>query len=244
VPPWKLTWSDGYVQTNVTDSTPSRSVAPDQTTTYTVAPSSGACNGPASQSATVTVIPPPPASVSATTQENRNVLVTWTAVAGASGYRIERTTRLGATTIWSTTVATTTSYPDVVPAGTAPVTYIYYVRTIDQYGMLSERGPWDHATAATLLWSQSPIISGVTIIAANDVGEVRGAINALRYAFYLSPAFGGVAAPSGEIRAGGFSDMVTALSAVAPFAYSGVPAPAPGGAVLGAHIQQLREALR
>lgn len=242
--PWTLTWSDGTVQTNVTNATLSRAVTPDLTTTYTVVPSTGACNGPASQAATVTVIPPSPAVVSATTQENRNVLVAWSAVAGASGYVIERAARVGAVASWSTTVGATTSYADVVPASSAPVTYIYYVRTIDQYGMLSGRGAWDHATAATQLWLQPVIQSGVTIIAANDVAELRGAIDALRYAFSVSPAFEGVTGPAGVIRAADFSDMVTALSAVAPFAYSGIPSPAAGGMVLGGHIQQLREALR
>lgn len=246
--PWRLEWSDGFIQSNVTSFSTSYEVRPNVTTSYDLAVSSGDCVGTSSGPVTVTVIPAPPASVIATTQENRNVTVSWSAVAGASGYRIERTTRRDAATSWSTTVGSaTTSFSDVVPASEQPVTYIYYVRTIDAYGELSDRGPWDHATAATALYAQ-PISAGVTIVRATDVGELRGAIDALRYAFYLADTFTG--SPTGFIRASDITALVTAFNeargsiGAAPFAYSGVPAPAPGGMVLGAHIQQLREALR
>jgi hypothetical protein len=247
--PWTLNWSDGLVQTNVTTSPASRVVSPDQTTSYTVTASSGECQGATSGTAVITVIPAAPGLVTSTTQENRNVLVTWTAVGGANSYRIERAPQVGAAAAWQMTV-TGTSYADVVPASSAPVTYIYYVRTIDQYGAISDRGAWDHATAATVLYAQPSIVAGTTLIQGADIGELRGAIDALRYAVYLPAAFGGSVPGSGVIMASDFTTLVTALNGArstigaGPFSYSGVPSPAPGEIVLGAHITQLREALR
>jgi hypothetical protein len=181
--------------------------------------------------------------VSATTQENnRTVVINWSVVANASGYRIERTTRVGDPTSWYTTVGSAaTSYTDVVPASSAPVTYIYYVRTIDD-GELSERGPWDHATTATALYAQVQL--GGAIVKGSDIGEIRGAIDALRYALQMSPQFGGSVPATGLITAAHFNALASALNAATGFAYSGVAAPQPGGPILATHIQQLREALR
>lgn len=249
--PWRVEWSDGNVQSNVTSSLIWRDVAPNVTTTYSVSVSSGGCSGTNSNSVTLTVIPPPPAVVTATTQENREVLLTWSAVSGASGYRIERTTRRGGSASSVATVAgTVTAFADLVPASTAPVSYIYYVRTVDAYGALSERDAWDHATAATLLYQQPQLVTGSTVVKAADIGELRGAVDALRFAVYLPAAFGGSVAPSGLAKASDFTALVSALNearataGLSPFSYSGVSAPAAGGVVLGAHIQQFREALR
>ena len=94
------------------------------------------------------------------------------------------------------------------------------------------------------------INAGVTIVNATDITELRNAVDALRYALYLTPAFGGSPAPSGPITAAHFTSVVTALSqsraatGASAFTYSGVPAPAAEGPVLAAHIMQLREALR
>ena len=228
-------------------------VSPTQTTTYTlqsVTSTGSNCGGTVSGSATVTVIPPGPASVMATTQDNRNIVVSWQAVTGASAYQIERTARVGlASSATFNVAAPATSFPDVVPASAGPITYIYYVRAIDAQGGISARGAFDYATAATRLWANS-ITAQSTPIRANDVQELRNAIDAFRYAFHAAPAFGGSSPPSGLIRASDWTALVTALNAArtangyAPFAFSGVPAPAVGGVIRSAHPQQLREALR
>lgn len=142
-----------------------------------------------------------------------------------------------------------TSYDDVVPPSSGPVTYIYYVRTIDQ-GETSARGPWDHATTATLLYAQPQLVPNVTLIRGTDVGELRGAIDALRYAVHLAPQFGGSVPATGYITAAHFTALVIALNdarremGAADFTYSGVPAPLANGYIFGQHVQQLREALR
>ena len=247
--PWNLTWSDAHIETTVTDSTPFRVVSPAQTTTYHVTPSWGSCGGAASNAVTVTVQPPAPSSVAATTLANRQVRISWPAVAGAAAYRIERTTRVGAATNWQTTT-TATLFDDVVPASVAPVTYIYYVRAIDASGEVSDRGPWDHATAATALYAQPQLVPNVTVIRGTDVGELRAAVDALRYALFLPARFSGAGAATGMIRAADFDALVEALNGTraatgaAPFAYAGVPDPEPNGRIHDEHIQQLREALR
>lgn len=248
--PWRLEWPDGHIEPSVTNASHKRSVAPPASTTYTLTVTSGGCTRAGSGSAVVTVIPAPPASVTAMTQENRNVLVTWPAVSGASGYWVERTTRVGAATSFVVTT-TATSYADVVPASAGPVTYIYYVRTVDTYGEVSERGPWDHATAATVLYAQPQLVPGGTLIAAVQVNELRRGIDALRHAVSVPAAFGGATLQPGDVvRAADFTSLVSALNGAfaaigtPPFAYSGIPAPAPGGTVFAGHMQQLREALR
>ena len=187
--------------------------------------------------------------VSATTQENRNLQVSWTAVAGASGYRIERAARRdGVATLVTTVTGSGTSFNDLVRASATPVTYIYYVRTIDSAGELSNRGAWDPATTATMLYAQ-PSLTGA-IVRAGDVTELRLAIDALRYALYLPSAFGSTTAPAGKIPASDFTALVAALNGahaaigIVPFTYSGVAAPAPGVTIHRAHIEQIREALR
>ena len=115
---------------------------------------------------------------------------------------------------------------------------------------MSNRGAWDHATAATVLYLQPSIVPRVTKVMGTDFGELRGGIDALRYALHLPAAFGGSVAPAGHIRATHATSLVTALNEalaaapIPPFAYSGIPAPAVGSAIQAEHIRQLREALR
>ena len=249
--PRTIVWSDGVQQSNITTSTITRSVSPSVTTGYSLASvTAGGCAGSVSGTTTVTVIPAGPASVTATTQENRTVLVTWTAVTGAASYRIERAPRVGAGTTWSV-VTTSTSYLDTVPASTAPVTYVYYVRTVAADGEFSDRGAWDYATAATLLYQRPQLVATSTAIAAVDVSELRAGVDALRAAVSLPPLLGGAAPLTGVlVRAADFTDVIAAMNAArtamsrSPFAYAGVPAPAAGGAALAAHVVQIREALR
>ena len=211
-----------------------------------------ACNLSASSTATVGIILPPPATVSATTQSNRIVQVSWAAVPNAASYRIERAVQLNGQTVWSTTVnAPATSYTDETPASSLPVTYIYYVRAVDSANVLSDRGPFDDATTATQLYAQPTLTPLVTPVKAMDVVELRRAIDALRYAVNLPPVFQSTPAPSGVIYATHFTALINALSPArtalgrAPFVYvNNVPLPATGGPILAEQVRQLREALR
>jgi hypothetical protein len=198
---------------------------------------------------TITVVPPPIPWVSATTQSNRIVQLIWPVVPNATAYRIERTTSVGGAAQWSLDVpGNTAAYEDTVPLSANPVTYIYYVRVKeDQYGEWSERGGYDYATAATTLWSQSSVVPG-TMARGADVQELRKAIDAFRVAFGKPATFSSSTTPTGVITAANLTALVSALNGgrsgtYLDFAYVGVPAPAPGGMVLAAHIQQLRDAL-
>ena len=119
---------------------------------------------------------------------------------------------------------------------------------MDAAGFASGRGAFDDATAATLLYTQT-VAPGSPIRAA-DIVETRNAIDAMRVAFGVTPAFSGAAAPTGLIRASDFLPLVTALNAArqaagrANFAYSGVSSPAVNGTVMYQHIAQLRDSLR
>jgi YD repeat-containing protein len=249
--PRTIVWSDGHQQSNITTSTIKRSVSPDVTIEYSVASvTAGGCSGTVSGTTTVTVIPPAPNVVTATTQLNRTVLVTWAAVAGAAAYRIERAPRVGAATTWSTTTSAA-SYTDTVPASTSPVTYVYYVRAIDQYSEMSDRGAWDYATAATLLNQRQQIVAATSEMLATDVSELRAGVDAVRAAVALQPSFNGAAPlPGAVVRAADFTTIISAMNSArtvmgrAAFAYMSVPAPAPGGVPLAAHVLQIREALR
>ncbi|HET7435183.1 MAG TPA: hypothetical protein VFN10_10790 [Thermoanaerobaculia bacterium] len=249
--PWRLDWSDGYVQTVQADATKAeRQVAPNVTTNYFVTASSGGCAGSQSQTVTVTVVPHGPDSVTATTQTNRSVRITWTPVAGASSYLIERAPRRNDVPTWTQTVSgTVNSYDDVVPASVQPVTYIYHIRTVSSDGTLSSRAAWDFATAATNLYVRPVIDIDTMEVGAVDVAELRAGIDALRYALYLPATFNG-AVPSGWIRAADFTALVVAMNearaanTLPAFGYIGVPAPVPGNLILSEHVHQIREALR
>jgi hypothetical protein len=211
------------------------------------------CNLTAQSTATVGIILPAPQAILATTVSNRTVQLSWLAVPGAARYRIERALQLSGPAAWSMTVdgPATTSYVDETPASTLPTTYIYYVRAVDASGLASDRSGFDDATTATVLYAQPTISARVTAVKATDVVELRRAIDALRYAVNLVPAFEQVPSPSGLIYAADFTALVDALSLARgvigrpPFVYTnGVPAPARGGLILAEHVRQLREALR
>ena len=249
--PRTIVWSDGYQQSNITTDTVSRTVSPTVTTEYSLSSvTAGSCSGTVSGYVNVTVLLPPPASVAATTQTNRSVSISWSAVTGATAYRVERTGRVGAAAAWSV-ITTATSYADVVPESSAAVTYIYYVRAIDASDEVSNRGAWDYATAATLLYQRSLIEAQKSTMFAGDLMELRAGADALRAAAGVASAFGAAASLQGAmIRAVDVTDIVTAMNggrsamALSPFAYTGVAAPAAGGSPLAAHVLQLREALR
>jgi hypothetical protein len=179
------------------------------------------------------------------------VNVSWPAVPNAVRYRIERALQVGGAAAWTTIVdAPTTSYVDTTPASTLPVTYIYYVRALDTAGTASDRGGFDDATTATALYRQANVISGVTDVEANDLVELRRAVDAYRYAVNLGPAFQGASAPSGLIYATHVIALVDALNAGRTavgrslFAYANVPVPVPGVLIYAEHLRQLREALK
>jgi hypothetical protein len=245
VPPWSVKWRDVGQSISVSSTPYFRDISPSptSTTTYWIdAVTASGCSATLNASGTVHVLPPPPAAVVATTREDntRVVDISWTAVSGATGYLIERATIVDGAATFSTIVgAGSTSYPDTVPATTNPVTYIYYVRTLN--GETSLRGPFDFATGATALYGRTTITAGMTVL-TGDVAELRRGIDALRAAFGLPPAFASASGPTGLILATHFTALATARNEVRPFVYTAPPFV--GGPIRAAHITELRTALR
>jgi len=215
------------------------------TTQYSVTVTVGGGCSATSNAVMVNVALPAPAWVNATTQQNRDVVVSWASVPGAIAYQIERTSPFG-TDVRATD---TTAWNDTVPASEFPVTYVYTVFAIDE-GFGVSPGRSDYATAATLLHQQVQLIAGETSIRGADLAELRRGVDAFRASYGFAPAFAGAYEPVGVVAASHFTALVAALNetrsaiGLPQFVYAGVPAPEPGGTVLAAHVQQLREALR
>jgi hypothetical protein len=142
-----------------------------------------------------------------------------------------------------------TSFTDLVPPSSQPVTYVYYVHSIGAGGHESARGVPDYATTATSLFAD--LVEPGAPVLASTIGELRRGVNAVRTAAGYAPLFsGGGPAVGDDITAADLINVLNALNsarsafALAPFAHSGVPAPAPGELIRAVHIQQLREALK
>jgi hypothetical protein len=158
-----------------------------------------ACNLSASSTATVGIILPPPATVSATTQSNRIVQVSWAAVPNATSYRIERAVQVNGQAVWSTTVnAPATSYSDETPASSLPVTYIYYVRAVDSANVLSDRKLRRCYDCNAALCAANADAAGHTV-QGDGRGRAAPRDRWLRYDVNLPPAFQSMPTPSGVI---------------------------------------------
>jgi hypothetical protein len=239
--PRQITWSDSLTEGGIMTDNWTRTVSAISTTAYSLsAVSAGACSGTASGAMSLTVIPPPPSFVTASTVGNRTVEVSWGYVANVSGYQVERRSQIDSSGTLFPITSGLGFTDNTVPESNGPVAYIYFVRSIAA-GTLSDYGPSDYAVCATTLYQRPQLTPGATIIRASDITELRNGVDALRAAFHIGP---GSYTPSAVIRASHFTEIINALSVVRPFAYSGVPAPQPGGVIRAAHVQQLRDALR
>jgi YD repeat-containing protein len=181
VGPWSVTWSDGVVQNNVTTSPATRSVSPDVTTTYSVTAVSDAygCAGTASGSWVVTVAPPAPSAITAVATDADRVLVQWAFSGNADEFRIERFDRVSGSPaeyrLIGTVTGTARSFLNVsIPAATA---YLYRVRAV-KAGVASAASQPDLAT--TIVFADDPIVSTRTIVTANQILQLRSAVDAVR----------------------------------------------------------------
>lgn len=254
--PWSVTWSDG-VTLGASSSPQTRIVT--IAGTYTVTAVSDAnCSNVGSGSAVVGM--PAPASFTATTQDSDtlDVLLQWSAVSGASGYRIERTTCLTGCG-WSPLLPnpiSALSYTDHVTANSVPVTYLYRVTATANGVPDSPPSALDFATTATLLFSES-IVGGTTVVTGNHIRELRLAMDALRYAAglqaYMTPAYAdgwaNYNAPTGLILAGHVRAMRTAYAEAllsltgAQATFSG-EAPTEGRPIFAYQFNQLRTGVK
>jgi YD repeat-containing protein len=251
-PNWSVTWSDGFTQTNITTTAISRTVNPTSTITYSITDVSDAssCPGSASGSTRFTVRPPAPASISAMTEASNNLAVdvSWTSVAGAASYVLEKApTKDGP---WSSIGSFTTTSTSVLFNPTVlPVTYVFRVSAVDGSSVPSNPSPLDYATIATQLFHDDPISSGITTLKGVHISELRRAVDAVRYAAGRPPYSAGwttdYTAPTGTVLAQHIIDLRNALNEAANdilhhnLTFSGPPVAA-HEKILGAHVQQLR----
>ena len=117
-----------------------------------------------------------PASVSATATTSTNVVVTWALVSGATRYDIERSANnVTFTNVGSTGSGDITTFNDTSAA--ANTAYLYRVRAANSFG----DGPFSTSDlATTIIFTENPPVSGVTIIKAVHLNELRTAVNAVR----------------------------------------------------------------
>ena len=169
--------------------------------TFTVAANGGAQR---SSSLTVagTVIPisqnaapaGAPVGVNATATGPAQVTITWTAVAGATGYEVER--RAPGNAVLTRPVATNAFVDNAVSAGTS---YVYVVRALSAGGASANSAP-DLAT--TVAFTDDPLVAG-TRVKAVHLAQRRTAVNAVRALAGLAPAtYTGAAVPGTIVAAG------------------------------------------
>ncbi len=141
-----------------------------------------------SKTVTVTVVNPPPTapgSVKATAASATQVNLTWTASTspiGISRYEIERSYNNGAYSLIGT--ATTASFAN--GSLTPGITYVYRVRAVDTQNVFSPYSNRDLAT--TILFTDDPLVSGLTKVRAVHFSEMRRAVDAVRASAGLVPA--------------------------------------------------------
>lgn len=155
----------------------------------------------------VTVGPPTPTGLVATAAGATQVNVTWSTSAGATQYEVLRASASPIYTLVTTTAMASFSDTTV----TAANAYVYKVRAIDSSARPSPFSTPDAAT--TVVFTDDPVVGGVTPVKAVHLTQIRQAINALR--------------TTGGLTAAAFTDPVLNSSI----------------RVKAAHVQELRTAL-
>jgi YD repeat-containing protein len=258
--PWRITWSDGIQESGINTATWQRTVSPTTTTIYTITSVTDAtgCAGTRGGTATVTVagLPAPTGFLATTVTGNiLAVSMSWIFVQGASWYQIERATRITLND-WQAVSAhlTSAAFTDSFGPAANPVTYLYRLRrgiTISGTDYLSDPSPLDYATIGTNLFTDEPLNNGITKAAIKGIhlGELRHAIDAVRYAAGYPPAWSSYAAVTGAIYA---LDNTTARQkldeAVTFLVNHGVPysgeVPATNSRIWAYQLQQIRDGVR
>ncbi|HEX3070601.1 MAG TPA: M12 family metallo-peptidase [Thermoanaerobaculia bacterium] len=129
------------------------------------------CGGP---------VPAAPTNVAATATGLTTVAVTWTGVSGATSYAIRRSSdHINYAQVGT---STTPSFSD--PTASANTAYLYRVRAINGAGASLDSAV-DLAT--TVIFADSTLTVGVTIIKAQHINDLRTAVSAVRSLAGIGP---------------------------------------------------------
>jgi YD repeat-containing protein len=246
--PWTVGWAHRGDTQALVNGAASVSVTPSGTTAYTIATVNG-CSG-SFPSVTVTVVPPAPLTLTAAGSSASVVQLSWTigGSADVDQYRIERcgSACAAAGASWSFVGSTAqTSFADTTAA--ADNVYAYRVRSVKS-GTQSASSPIDIAT--TIVFTDDPLLAGVTTAQATHLVELRTAAEALRVTAGLTPfTYADAVATELIIQATHVGELRSSIAAartqlgLAAVAFTD-PSLGAGGTVKAIHWNQLRGGVR
>jgi len=204
-------------------------------------PDNNTASDPTNISATVLG---PPTNLTATAVSTSRIDITWDASTGAASYQLFRSADYSN---WIPIASpTTTSFSDTgLPADT---TYLYEVVAVDALSNMGNPGRRDLAT--TILFTDDPILPGVTPIKAIHLNQLRTAVNAVAVAAGNTlHTYTGVIAPGGVIKAEYVQELASYLF-IDRFFMSNIDflylteSATVGLPVKALHIQELREGVK
>lgn len=185
-------------------------------------------------------VPAAPGAIIATATSPNSVSISWTPVTGATEYIIQRATSLQSAfmQVGTSPGPAFTDMNNVSPN----TTYIYRVLATNSAGP-SSPSPTDYAT--TIIFTDDPLVPGVTAIKGVHLTQLRTAVNAMRVAAGLVPVGFTDPNPVGvaikaihiiELR----NALTPALNAFGRTATYTDPMLGPNATVKAVHLQELR----
>jgi hypothetical protein len=182
-----------------------------------------------------------PASLTATASGTTQVNVSWEVVPGASSYEVFRSSH--GVAFVSIGTPTAAAYTD--NSVSANTTYLYKARAIASDASESDFSNVDAAT--TIVFTDAPIVPGVTTVKATHITQLRAAVNAVRAAAGLSAyAFGTAPSPGTFIQRVHVQELRSALDparaaiTLAPISYTDATLTTGVTPVKAAHLEELR----
>lgn len=151
--------------------------------------------------------PAAPTGVNARATTSTQVVITWTAVSGATSYQVQRRAAGGSFATIATVTGTT--YTDTTAS--TNTAYLYRVLAVGSGGT---SGASNVDLATTVIFTDDPLIAGSTVIKAVHLAELRTAVNAVRALAGLSAATFTDAATRGVVvKAVHINELRSALDA-------------------------------
>lgn len=199
------------------------------------------------QSITLLVVPavviPPAPALTATATSTSQVALTWTAVAGAVSYDVQRSVNHGAFAPLVTIGGTTHNDGSLA----ADTTYLYQVRA-NVAGGSTAFSAVDAAT--TIVFTDSPLTAGTPIKAVHFT-QMRTAVNAMRAAAGLGAfSFTDALSNTVKVKAVHMNELRTALDqarsgiGLSALVYTNTPVVANTTGIQAAHVNEIRNGVK